>query len=454
MKHLYLVRHAKSSWQDDTLQDRDRPLNARGQEQLQPLARALSRAGALGGQLYASDARRARATLDGILPPAFPENRVAIEPGLYTFDYRKLLNWLQTLGDEQDTVTIVGHNPALLDLAGYLLKHPPAHLPTASFICLNLPDKPWAKLDKGQGRLENFLTPKEYSYREFARKRKKRAKTTGEAPEKSIPKALQHQLKRLHELEPGVRTGLDDEFLHQFRIALRRSRAIAESLKEITGDKTLAGYIKPLKQHARATSRLRDLHVFLQDLPERVENNGELQTALETWALTEAHHEHQALVAHMDSKSYRRTLHDWEDLLHSGAFRKLAANLATRDIAKAVNRRVRNFNRATAELLHNSPDEKIHSLRKQLKRIRYLMELNPEPFRQALKEMKERQELYGRFQDLHVQGELVRGFQEQAPDILPAAAHDLTRRMQAEKADVRRVILAMGGLPDYGQVPS
>ena len=454
MKHLYLVRHAKSSWQDDTLQDRDRPLNPRGQDQLAPLARAFARTGAPGGYIYASDANRARSTLAGILPPGFPESRVLTTTDLYTFDYRTLLEWLGQLDDGQDTVTIIGHNPALLDLAGYFLKHPPAHLPTAGFICLALPDKPWHKLARGKGHLEAFLTPKEYSYREFARKTRKRTKTAGEAPAKSIPRALEHQLQRLHALEPGVRTGLDDEFLHQFRIALRRSRSIAESLQAITGNKALGKAIKPLKQHAAATSRLRDLHVFLQDLPARVPTNGELQTALETWALTEASHEHQALVQRLDSKTYRQSIDDWQDLLHSRAFYKLAASVSGKDVQAKVNRRVKAFNRDTAELLHDSPDEKLHDLRKQLKRIRYLMELDTGHFRQALADLKERQELYGRFQDACVQADLVERFREQAPEILPAASWNLGEQLQAEKSDLRRVILAMGGLPDYGQVSS
>lgn len=446
MKHLFLVRHAKSSWQEEHLKDRDRPLNNRGQEQLPPLARALARSGVLGGELYASNANRAQSTLQGIMPASFPENRVHLTPELYTFDYQRLLDWLKALDDEQDTVTIIGHNPALLELAGYLLKHSPAHLPTASFLCVTLPDKPWHKLAKGKGKLEAFLTPREYSYREFARKHKKKAATDGKNPSKDIPTALQHQLKRIRDLEPGVKTGLDDEFLHQFRIAIRRSRAVAESLQEVTGDKSLAQSVKQLKRHAKATGRLRDLHVFMQDLPGLCGDNGELQAAMETWVMAETQQEHQALVKTLESKRYRESMHDWEDLIHSGAFKKLAGRMKPRDIGKAVGRRVKTFNRDTAELLHDSPDEDIHSLRKQLKRIRYLMELDAKGWKGALKSLKYRQELYGRFQDLHVQIELVSHFQQQAPETLPAAIKGLCERLQQDKAENRRLILALGGL--------
>lgn len=446
MKHLFLVRHAKSSWADETLGDRERPLNSRGESQLAALGRALVRSGGFGGSVYASDATRALQTLRGILPPGFPENRIHTTPRLYTFDHQRLLHWLQELGESEDTALIVGHNPALLDLAEHLLKHPPTHLPTAGVIHIRLPDKPWQKITPGKGRLEAFLTPRMFSYRQFARKQKKRASTSGDEPSRDVPEALSHQLLRMRELEPGVKVGLDDEFLHQFRIALRRSRAIAESVAEVTADKPLKQAIKQLKQHALATSELRDLNVFLQDLPSLCEHNSELQTALGTWAETEAEGKQEALVRRLEGKRYREALQRWHDQIRSRQFRKLAGRLSATDIRKSVQNRMKEFNRHTAELLHNSPDEDIHRLRKLLKRIRYLMELDAKGWRPALKALKYRQELYGRFQDLHVQIELVRTFRARAPETLPGAVDDVLERLEQQKADARRQILALGGL--------
>lgn len=446
MKQLFLVRHAKSSWADEDLSDRERPLNDRGESQLAALGRALARSSGFGGTIYASDASRARQTLGGILPQGFPENRIHISAELYTFDYRRLLRWLKGLDDREETVTLIGHNPALLELSEHLLRHPPAHLPTASFVHIRLPDKPWRKVAAGKGQLEHFLTPKEFSYEQFARKQKKRAKTRGKEPGRDIPEALSHQLQRMRELEPGVRVGLDDEFLHQFRIAIRRSRAIAESVAEVTGDKSLDKPVKQLKRHARATSRLRDLHVFLQDLAGWCEPNNELQSALGTWIETEAELEHHRLVKRLAGKRYRDAMHRWEDQIHSREFRKLAGRLSPEDIRKAVERRITEFNRRTAELLHNSPDDDIHRLRKLLKRIRYLMELDAKGWKRPLKALKYRQELYGRFQDLHVQIELITAFRARAPETLPGAVDGLKERLEQQKADARRQILALGGL--------
>lgn len=445
MKDLYLIRHAKSSWADESLRDLARPLNARGQSQLAPLGRALSYHGGFRGQVYASAAVRAQATLEGILPASLPPERVHVCPDLYTFDFRRLARWLQER-EEQDPVAVIGHNPALLELAQWLLKHPPDQLPTASFMHLRIPVTQWSELAKGKAKLDTLLTPNEFSYRHFARKLKKRAKTDGARPGRDIPAALQHQLELMHQLTPGVVVGLDDEFLHQYRIAIRRSRAIAESVQEVTDSNLLAKSIKALKRYARATSQLRDLHVFLQQLPELCGANDELRTALHTYFERAVESEQKQLVKKLTGKRYQKGLADWEERIASGKLEKLAASLSHKDIRKTVARRIDDINRRTAMLTHLSPDEDFHRLRKLLKRTRYLMELDRRGWKQPLKVLRERQTHYGRFQDLHVQIELLQQFRNDAPDVLPEALRNLEAGLEQQKADVRNQILALGGL--------
>lgn len=447
MKHLFLIRHAKSSWSDDSLSDRARPLNARGQSQLAPLGHALVHTGGFAGRVYASDAARAQATLEGILPATFPPERVQVCSELYTFDFRRLTEWLQAC-ENAETIAVIGHNPALLELAQWLLKHPPAQLPTASFIHIRIPTDHWHRLTKGKGRLETLLTPSQFSYAHFARKLKKPAYTEGHRPGQDIPAALLHQTERLHQLEPGVQVGLDDEFLHQFRIAIRRSRAIAESVREVTGNKLLTKAIKQLKRYASATGRLRDLHVFLQHVPTLCPDNDELQTALQSYFARVADDEQEQLAGQLTGKRYRRTMNDWHDLIESRKFRKLAGSLTSKDIQKAVEQRIKQINARTAELTPGASDDDIHRLRKLLKRTRYLMELNRTNWKPSLKMLKNRQDHYGHFQDLHVQIELLDQFRSDAPDILPAAVGGLETRLKERKAEARRQILALGGLDD------
>jgi len=98
----------------------------------------------------------------------------------------------------------------------------------------------------------------------------------------------------------------------------------------------------------------------------------------EQWVCARVEKEQKKLAKRIASKRYRQSLHSWEEELQSRQFRKLTDKLSTRDIQKNVEHRLRMFNRRTAELLHDAPDEDIHNLRKLLKRIRYLMELDIE----------------------------------------------------------------------------
>ena len=433
MKHLFLVRHAKSSWADESLCDHECPLNARGESQLAPLGKALKAAGALQGEIYCSNATRALATLEGAMPePVMPEHWHT-QSELYTFDYRRLIAWLKER-EEDAQVMLVGHNPALLELAQWLLKQPPEQLPTASFIHIRLSIKDWHQLDRGKGKLVALMTPQDYRYTLFQRNPKKKSKTAGDDP------------PRLRQLERGVILGLDDEFLHQYRIAIRRSRAIVESVQEVTGDKSLAKAVKTLKRHARATGPLRDLHVLLQDLPELSGDNSEIRAALQIWFEREAASRHTKLVKRLQSKRYQDSMNHWLDLIDSRKFSKLAGTLRSKDIRNAVGHRIKCFNKLTAELMHTSPDEDIHQLRKQLKRIRYVMELDARTWKSELKTLKARQELYGQFQDLHVQIELLEQFRKAAPEVLPAALNGIIETLETRKAEARKQILPLGGL--------
>src|SRR5690554_8069325 len=108
MKHLFLIRHAKSSWAAEGLADRDRPLNNRGERHVQLLAKALQpRAVFQSSDVFASDATRARQPARGILPADFPSDRFHIDPGLYTFDFKRLLEWLKKLDDSIDRKSVV-----------------------------------------------------------------------------------------------------------------------------------------------------------------------------------------------------------------------------------------------------------------------------------------------------------------------------------------------------------
>ncbi len=103
MHTLHLLRHAKSSWEDQTLADEERPLAPRGIRDARRLARHLSGLGVEAGLVLCSSAVRARQTLD-LLTPSLGETPVQIEEALYAAPAAVLLERLQTLPESVSSV--------------------------------------------------------------------------------------------------------------------------------------------------------------------------------------------------------------------------------------------------------------------------------------------------------------------------------------------------------------
>ena len=164
MKNLYLLRHAKSSWDDPSLSDAERPLNGRGRRDA-PLMGA-----ALGARLspmtfHVSPAERAQQTF-----AALQQGWAGLEvqhgitaPTLYTFDYREVLRWIAAQPDDTDSLALVGHNPAFTELVNFFVGPGTLdNLPTAGWAELSIRIDEWSQAPdaKGEGALVYHLFPK------------------------------------------------------------------------------------------------------------------------------------------------------------------------------------------------------------------------------------------------------------------------------------------------------
>jgi phosphohistidine phosphatase len=165
MKRLFLLRHAKSSWDDPRLADHDRPLAPRGRRAAKRIAQHLREERIAPDVVLCSSAGRAQETLERISPALGGDARVEIEPELYGASASELLARLRRLPEEAGSAMLVGHNPAVQELALSLAgsgferatiegKYPTAGLATLSF------EGPWSELDMGAGELVSFVTPK------------------------------------------------------------------------------------------------------------------------------------------------------------------------------------------------------------------------------------------------------------------------------------------------------
>jgi phosphohistidine phosphatase len=115
-KRLYLLRHAKSSWKHPELGDHERPLAGRGRRAAEAIARHLDEHGIAPELVLCSTARRARETFERI-EPALGAATVRYERQLYGATADVLLERLRTLPDEIAAVMLLGHNPAIEQLA-------------------------------------------------------------------------------------------------------------------------------------------------------------------------------------------------------------------------------------------------------------------------------------------------------------------------------------------------
>lgn len=132
MHALHLLRHTKSSWDDEKVDDHDRPLSKRGRRDAETMARHLAARGGVPDVVFSSTAARARATLAPLLERLKPK-RVLLDRDLYLAPGFRLLERLRETDESVRTALLIGHNPGLHELA-LLLADPesPVELPPIS----------------------------------------------------------------------------------------------------------------------------------------------------------------------------------------------------------------------------------------------------------------------------------------------------------------------------------
>lgn len=167
MKLLYLLRHAKSSWDDPGVEDRNRPLAPRGRRAAQRIAEHLRGGGVAPALVLCSSSLRARQTLAAVVPELESDAELRIEGALYSAGADELLARLRAVPESVPSVLLIGHNPGLQELAlslacgGGALERLRERFPTAALATLAIPTAGWPELRTGDAELEGYVVPRE-----------------------------------------------------------------------------------------------------------------------------------------------------------------------------------------------------------------------------------------------------------------------------------------------------
>ncbi|MEN8189784.1 MAG: CHAD domain-containing protein [Thermodesulfobacteriota bacterium] len=245
----------------------------------------------------------------------------------------------------------------------------------------------------------------------------------------NLPKAAQsiflHLLEAVRINHPWVIADIDTEFLHDFRVALRRSRSLLSSLKKLLRPEVYIHGQEMLKEITSHTGMVRDLDVYMLEkyrylsmLP------GELHGGLEEFYLDLARlrkDQFLKMKRWLQGERYQELVDDWQRLLKNDlttSFKKKGRGGCRQLACKAIEKR---FSRIVGDgelVTEDSPDDALHRLRIQGKKLRYLFEFYGSFFsadneQRFLRQLKKLQNNLGTFNDISVQKEMLFNYQKQ-----------------------------------------
>jgi len=232
----------------------------------------------------------------------------------------------------------------------------------------------------------------------------------------AVKRVLHQLLETMRVNEPGLLAEVDTEFLHDYRVAVRRTRAVLGPMGATLPPSLLQRFRNSFADLAQATSVARDLDVFLlalawldAQLPEAMQ--GQLQP-LHDEVMTRCQRAHQGLNSRLCSTAHHRFMKAWTSFLERPPPQRPTADKACvpiRDLAaEKIWKLYRRLLREGKAIDRESPPQALHTLRKTAKKLRYQMELfgglfPADELRPLLRRLKKLQTHLGDYQDICVQ---------------------------------------------------
>lgn len=281
-----------------------------------------------------------------------------------------------------------------------------------------------ATLGKGSSYLQDVFTALHLKAGEYTSKLDFRLDPSQRA-DAAAKHILLYLLNVIEANEHGVLNDTDSEFLHDFRVAIRRTRSALTQIKDVFEPQVVERFKEDFAWLGQITGPTRDLDVYLLKFPEYLSS----LPAGFSGALEPFHHylevhqrtEQAELAKEIRSARYRKIVTDWRRFLEEPVPNIAIPANAVRPVREVANRRIYKMYRLVwsegRAINDNSPPEELHELRKSCKKLRYLMEffqsIYPDSeIKGLIKSIKVLLENLGDFQDLEVQANKLKGMAE------------------------------------------
>ncbi|MHC4923270.1 MAG: CYTH and CHAD domain-containing protein [Planctomycetota bacterium] len=250
--------------------------------------------------------------------------------------------------------------------------------------------------------------------------------TAGTPAAEALRIVLGSLLEVLVENDDGLRRDVDSEFLHDFRVACRRTRTILTQVKDVLPAESVAKFREEFRWLQQVTGPTRDMDVYLLKIPAYratlgPESGGDLE-ALRTFLVKRQRQEHRRMVEALDSERYVTLRREWAEflaILPAHVRRHPRAEAPIRGIVGGrIWKILRRVLRKGAAVTDETPAADIHVLRIDGKKLRYLIDLfapafPPQELRRIGRELKGLQDVLGDFNDYEVQQDSMLHFAEE-----------------------------------------
>ncbi len=163
MKKLFIMRHAKSSWEDAALTDFERPLNDRGQRAAPFMGELMARKGFARSIILSSPAVRAKTTAQLVKESGKLDAEIRFEHRIYEASPHALSQVVSEIDDAHRSAMLVGHNPGIEGFIRFLTGQIEP-MPTAAFAVIELEIDNWNAISDGCGKLQGIYRPKDCGF--------------------------------------------------------------------------------------------------------------------------------------------------------------------------------------------------------------------------------------------------------------------------------------------------